>query len=67
MGVESAAAIVEQIVVILFSTIVLYLLYQWVERSKVSEREIERTLQKAKVIRQKAMERSRKMLSNVER
>jgi hypothetical protein len=67
MGFESMATILEQIGVILFSAILLYLLYQGIERSRVSEMDMERTLQKAKVMRQEAMERSREMLSRAEK
>jgi hypothetical protein len=67
MGFGSMATILEQIGVILLSAILLYLLYQGIERSRVSEMEMERTLQKAKVMRQEAMERSREMLSRVEK
>jgi hypothetical protein len=67
MGFGSMATILEQIGVILLSAILLYLLYQGIERSRVSEMEMERTLQKAKVMRQEAMERSREMLSRAEK
>jgi hypothetical protein len=67
MGVESMAKILEQIGVILLSAILLYLLYQGIERSRVSEMDMERALQKAKVMRQEAMERSREMLSRTEK
>jgi ATP/ADP translocase len=64
---ETALMILEQIGVILISVILLVLLYQWIDRSRVNERDIERTLLKAKVIREEAMERSKKILSKSER
>lgn len=67
MGFESIATILEQIGVILLSAILLYLLYQGIERSRVSEMDMERTLQQAKGMRQEAMERSREMLSRAEK
>ncbi len=66
MGFESAAIVLEQIGVISLSIIFLYLLYQWIEGSRTTEMDIERTLRKAKAMRQKAMERSRELLSSVE-
>ena len=67
MGFESMATILEQIGMILLSAILLYLLYQGIERSRVSEMDMERTLQKVKVMKQEAMERSREMLSRAEK
>lgn len=66
MGFESAAIILEQVGVIFLSIILLYLMYRWIEGSRVTEKDLERTLRKAKVMRQKAMERSRELLSRVE-
>jgi hypothetical protein len=66
MGFESAAIILEQVGVIFLSIILLYLMYRWIEGSRVTEMDLERTLRKAKVMRQKAMERSRELLSRVE-
>ena len=66
MGFENAATILQQIGVILISVILLYLGYQWIEGSRVSERDIELTLQKAKVMREEAMERSKEILAKVD-
>jgi hypothetical protein len=67
MSFESVATILEQIGVILLSVFLLYLLYQGIEKSRASEMDMERTLQKAKVMRKEAMERSREMLSRAEK
>jgi hypothetical protein len=66
MGIGSGAIILEQIGAILLSIFLLYLVFQWIERSMSDEKEMERTLLKAKVMRQKAMERSRELLSRGE-
>jgi membrane protein implicated in regulation of membrane protease activity len=63
MGIGIGAIILEQIGVILLSIFLLYLVFQWIERSKSDQKEMERALQKAKVMRQEAMERSRELLS----
>jgi hypothetical protein len=67
VGIGSGAIILEQIGAILLSVFLLYVPYQWIERSKGNEKEMERTLQRAKIMRQEAMERSRKLLSRSER
>jgi len=66
MGIGNAAVILEQIGVIVLSAFLLYFLYQWLEGERDSEKDIESTLQKAKTIRQEAMERSRELLSRAE-
>jgi len=67
MGIGNMVIILEQIGVIALSAFILYLLYQWLDGERYSEKDIESTLQKAKILRKEAMERSRELLSRAER
>jgi len=67
MDFKSGTYIVQQIGAIFLSAILLYVVYQWFDRSRASEREVELSLQNAKSIRQEAFKKSNELLSRMGR
>ncbi len=67
MDLKSGTYIIQQIGAIFLSAFLLYVLYQWFDRSRASEREVELSLQNAKAIRREAFRKSNELISRMGR